>query len=255
MGQAAVMRFWAPILIAFLIALPARAQEESYSNADLLRAFDIVAFGGEYSGKRYDVVRKWAGPVRIGIDGKDHPAYLETFVDDVAQDLAKTTGHPIELYYAFGKQKAGTLAADFDSKKVNVFILYLDDKGVRDAVYKYFGGSSVEKEAVLAEATCLANFRTRKNEIVSAVIIFPKRHPESYHRACAVEEITQILGLPNDSEKITQSIFNDKSRHFELTEFDRWLLRALYQPSIKPGTSRNDALRMALEFWKRARPE
>lgn len=248
------MRMLCAIVVAVLLTFPAQAQEEPYSNADLLRAFDIVAFGGEYSGKRYDVVRKWAGPVRIGIDGKDHPAYLETFIDDVAKDLAKTTGHPIELYYAFGKQKAKQLPPDFDSKKVNVFVLYLDDQGVRDAVYKYFGGGTVEKEAVLAEATCLANFRTRKNEIVSAVIIFPKRHPESYHRACAVEEITQILGLPNDSDKITQSIFNDKSRHFELTDFDRWLLKALYQPAIKPGTSRNEALRLALDFWKRARP-
>lgn len=249
------MRFIVMIFIAALLALPVHAQEKPFSNADLLQAFDIVAFGGEYSGKRYDVVRKWAQPVRIGIQGADHPAYLETYIDDVAKDLSKTTGHPIELYYASGKQKAGELAKDFDSKKVNVFVLYLDDQGVRDAVYKYFGRPKVENEAVLAEATCLANFKTRKNEIVWAMIIFPKRHPESYHRACAVEEISQILGLPNDSDKIKQSIFNDTSRYMELTDFDRWLLRALYIPDIKPGTPRNDALRSALAFWKRERPE
>lgn len=248
------MRFLMTILAMFLCALPVRAAE-TFTNADLLRAFDTVAFGGEYSGKRYDVVRKWASPVRIGIDGSDHPAYLETYIEDVASDLSKTTGHPIELYYAFGKQKAKKLAPDFDPKKVNVFVLYLDDKGVRDAVYKYFGGSATEKEAVLAEATCLANYRTRKNEIVWAVIIFPKRHPESYHRACAVEEITQILGLPNDSDKIPQSIFNDKSRYMELTDFDRWLLRALYQPDIAPGMARNDVLKKVLAYWKRARSE
>lgn len=245
------------VLIAICMiffVLPAKAQE-SFSNADLLRAFDIVAFGGEYSGRRYDVVRKWAGPVRIGIQGAGHPAYLETFIEDVAQDLTKTTGHPVELYYSFGKQKAKQLSRDFDPKRVNVFVIYADDKGVRDAVYKYFGGSDVEKEAVLAEATCLANYKTRKNEIVWALIIFPSRHPESYHRACAVEEITQIMGLPNDSDTIPQSIFNDTSRHFELTAFDRWLLRALYQPEIEPNMPRNEALRLALEFWKRARPE
>lgn len=245
-------------ILTFLFVLTlakAAGAAEPFSNADLLRAFDIVAFGGEYSGKRYDVVRKWGGPVRIGIDGAGHPAYLETYIDDVAKDLAKTTGHPIELYYSFGKQKAKALGKDFDAKRVNVFVLYLDDAAVRKAVYKYFGGSDVEKEAILAEATCLANYKTRKNEIVSAVIIFPKRHPESYHRACAVEEITQILGLPNDSDRIKNSIFNDTSRYFELTEHDRWLLRALYQPAIKPGTSRNDALRLALDFWKRARSE
>jgi len=61
--------------------------------------------------------------------------------------------------------------------------------------------------------------------------------------------------LPNDSDTIPQSIFNDTSKHFELTEFDRWLLMALYQPAIKPNMPRNEALKLALDFWKRARPE
>ena len=96
---------------------------------------------------------------------------------------------------------------------------------------------------------------TKKGEIVAAVIIFPARHPESYHRACAVEEITQILGLPNDSNTVKPSIFNDHSRYFELTEHDRWLLRALYQKGITPGMSRNETLTRVLAFLKRARPE
>ena len=99
------------------------------------------------------------------------------------------------------------------------------------------------------------NYFTKKGEIVAAVVVFPSPHPESYHRACAVEEITQILGLPNDSNYVKNSIFNDTSRYFELTEHDRWLLRALYQPDITPGMARNDALRAALSFWQRARPQ
>ena len=241
------------LLTVLMVASGARA--ETFSNADLLRNFNIVAFGNEYSGRRFDVVRKWREPIRIGIDGSNHPPYLETYLDDMAQQLSAATGHPIELYYAIGLQRENKLPPDFDSKKVNVFVLYLSDEEVRKAVYKYFGGSDVEKEALLAEATCMANYRTRQNEIRSAVIIFPERHPESYHRACVVEELTQILGLPNDSNLVSPSIFNDSSREFDLTDHDIWLLRALYQKEIQPGTSRNDALRLALDFWKRARPE
>ena len=245
---------WVVLAITILLfAGPVRA--ESFSNADLLRNFDIVAFGNEYTGRRFDVVRKWREPIRIGIDGSNHPPYLETYLEDMAQQLSDATGHPIELYYSIGLQRAKRLPPDFDSKKVNVFVLYLSGQGTRDAVHKYFGGSDTEKEALLAEATCMANYRTRQNEIRSAVIIFPDRHPESYHRACVVEELAQILGLPNDSNLVSPSIFNDSSREFELTDHDIWLLRALYQKDIAPGMPRNDALRIALDFWKRARPE
>ncbi len=243
------------IVILTVIAVSATARAETFSNADLLRNFDIVAFGNEYTGRRFDVVRKWRQPIRIGIDGSNHPPYLETYIDDMARQLSAATGHPIELYYSIGLQRQKKLPPDFDSKKVNVFVLYLGDQGVRDAVHKYFGGSDVEKEALLAEATCMANYRTRQNEIRSAVIIFPDRHPESYHRACVVEELAQILGLPNDSNLVSPSIFNDSSREFELTAHDIWLLRALYQKDIAPGMPRNEALRRALDFWKHARPE
>ena len=86
-------------------------------------------------------------------------------------------------------------------------------------------------------------------------MVFPALHPFSFFRSCAVEEITQILGLPNDSNAVKPSIFNDSSQYFELTEHDRWLLRALYQKDITPGMSRNETLTRVLAFLKRARPE
>ncbi len=244
-------------LIALILILgPISAwAEEDFSNADLLRNFDVIAFGNEYTGRKYEIVRKWAKPVLMGIQGKDYPAHLETFIEDVAKDLSETTGHRIELYYSFAKQKAGKLAADFDRKRVNVILYYMDDKDLPKELAKYWQGDEDKVRWMVRNSTCFANYFTKKGEIVAAVIAFPSRHPVSYHRACAVEEITQILGLPNDSNAVKPSIFNDSSRYFELTEHDRWLLRALYQPEIKPGMPRAEALRLALAFWKRARPE
>lgn len=243
------------LIIAVLMTLlgPARAQEP-FTNADLLRNFDAIAFGNEYTGQRFDLVRKWAKPMRMGIQGKNYPAYLETFIDDVAQDLAKMTGHDISLYYSFAKQKAKTLASDFDRTKVNVILYYLPDDQIPAATAKYWNNDPERVRWLVENSTCFANYFTKKGEITAAVIVFPSRHPESFHRACAVEEITQILGLPNDSNLVKPSIFNDSSQYFELTEHDRWLLRALYLPEITPGMHRHDALRKALDFWKRARP-
>lgn len=239
----------------FVFSIGAARAEETFSNADLLRNFDAIAFGNEYTGKRYDIVRKWAKPMRMGIQGKDYPAYLETFIDDVAGDLRKTTGHPVELYYSHAKHKAKILPPNFDQKNVNVILYYMQDEEIPAAVAKYWNGDEDKVRWMVQNSTCFANYFTKKGEIVAAVIIFPARHPESYHRACAVEEITQILGLPNDSNAVKPSIFNDHSRYFELTEHDRWLLRALYQKDITPGMSRNETLKRVLAFLKRARPE
>lgn len=243
------------ILIAVLImSFSAAKAEELFTNADLLRNFDTIAFGNEYTGQRFDIVRKWSKPMRMGIQGQNYPAYLETFIDDVADDLAKTTGHDISLYYSFAKQKAKALPSDFDRTKVNVILYYLPDDQIPAATAKYWGGDQDKVRWLVENSTCFANYFTKKGEITAAVIVFPSRHPESFHRACVVEEITQILGLPNDSNLVKPSIFNDQSQYFELTEHDRWLLRALYLPEITPGMHRHDALRKALDFWKRSRP-
>lgn len=243
------------ILFGVLLCVQPSLADEPFTTADLLRNFDTIAFGNEYSGKRYDTVRKWAQPVRMGLQGKDYPSYLETYIEDVARDLTETTGHSVSLYYSFAKQKAGKLPADFDSKTVNVILYYLKDDEIPASLAKYWKGDAEKVRWMVRNSTCFANYFTKKGEITAAVIVFPARHPESYHRACAVEEITQILGLPNDSNLVKPSIFNDSSQYFELTEHDRWLLRALYQPAIAPGMPRNEALRLALAFWKRARPE
>jgi len=43
------------------------------------------------------------------------------------------------------------------------------------------------------------------------------------------------MGLPNDSDKVFPSIFNDKSHDDYLSGLDYLLLRLLYHPSIKVG--------------------
>ena len=53
------------------------------------------------------------------------------------------------------------------------------------------------------------------------------------------------MGLPNDSNDVYPSIFNDKGRLDDLSEQDVLLLRLLYDPRMKAGMSRDDALNTA----------
>ncbi|MCZ7391602.1 DUF2927 domain-containing protein, partial [Klebsiella pneumoniae] len=69
-----------------------------------------------------------------------------------------------------------------------------------------------------------------------------------------VEEITQVLGLPNDSEKVFPSIFYDKTPQDLLTGLDFILLKLLYSPSISAGMTADEAkqpLLTLIEQWLR----
>ena len=54
---------------------------------------------------------------------------------------------------------------------------------------------------------------------------------------CIVEEITQLLGLPNDSDEVYPSIFNDVSSDIYLSPLDYILLKMLYSPRLHAGMS------------------
>jgi len=72
--------------------------------------------------------------------------------------------------------------------------------------------------------------------------------------ACVVEEITQVLGLPNDSEKVFPSIFNDKTPQDLLTGLDYILLKLLYSTEIKAGMTTTEVqpiIQKQLIQWQR----
>ena len=108
---------------------------------------------------------------------------------------------------------------------------------------------------MIRTSTCFSKFGTRKNDIRWAIAVFPSHHPKDYMRACVVEELTQVLGLPNDSDTVKPSIFNDQSRYYELTDHDRRMLKMLYDPRITPGMPRKEALRQGRLILEKLNPQ
>ncbi len=219
------------------------AQTGTPSNRSIIENFNIIAFGNEYTGRRYEAVRKWRQPIRVGIEGKV-PEYFETFVLQHIRDLRRITGHPIRLYYSPKMHKEGRLAPDFDRTTINLILYYLPAEKIPNRLKRYFDDDEAKVRKMIEVSTCFAKFGTRKNEIRWAIAVFPDHHPKDYMRACVVEEMTQVLGLPNDSNAVSPSIFNDHSRYFELTAHDRLMLKMLYDPRITVGMARRDALGM-----------
>lgn len=248
------IRLIAASAVAFgVLAAGGRATAEPLSNDKIIRNFDIVAFGNEYTGRRYEHVRKWAAPIRVGIQGK-YPPYFEAYVRQHIRDMWELTGHPMELYYSFAMQKTKRLAKDFDPKKVNFILFYLPVEKIPKAIAKYFDNDEAQVRKMIEVSTCFAKFGTKQNEIKWAIAVFPDHRPQDHMRACVVEELTQVLGLPNDSAQVAPSIFNDKSQYFELTEHDRWMLKMLYDPRITVGMDREKAVAAGRQILRELRP-
>ena len=60
--------------------------------------------------------------------------------------------------------------------------------------------------------------------------------------ACVEEELSQIMGLPNDNKDVRPSIFNDDQEFGLLTEHDALMLRTLYDDRLRPGMSVDEAM-------------
>lgn len=219
---------------------PARSEPLTYER--IVRNFDVLAFRGEYSGRQYEVLRKWKDPLRLAIMSKTYPESLETDIRELVDLLARTTEHPIELYYTERMRAAKRLPAGFDQKQVNVYLYYESPADLPKMLAPFFGNDASQVEPYLRQATCFAKIFTKGAEIRRAMIAFPSNRPREHMRACVVEEIAQILGLANDDPTMSESIFNDTNPVNELTPHDRLQLRVLYDRRLPVGMPRHDVL-------------
>ena len=83
------------------------------------------------------------------------------------------------------------------------------------------------------------------SRIIKSVVVVNKDRDDSGINHCLLEELTQSLGLPNDSDMMRPSLFSDRDRLYELSPTDTILLRTLYDPRMKPGLPRTAALAVA----------
>jgi hypothetical protein len=74
-----------------------------------------------------------------------------------------------------------------------------------------------------------------------AFAVIRAEHPDLMRLSCMHEEITQGLGLANDSPVARPSIFNDDEEFALLTPMDELMLKMLYNPLLTPGMTEAEA--------------
>ncbi|WCN15536.1 DUF2927 domain-containing protein [Marinomonas mediterranea] len=200
------------------------AIERWQHDAYIENSFIKIALEREYKKTANPKIIRWEQPVKIffSSDAGDS-AFQKELLSVHAQHLSHITGLPIDF--------------TLDPEEANLYAIFTYYNQMEDKVRQYAGDPNKSRKA-LDEALCLGKiFTNTHSEITKSVIIIPVDYARQKARFldCIVEEITQLLGLPNDSGDVFPSIFNDVSTDIYLSPLDYLLLRTLYSPRLKTG--------------------
>ena len=230
----------ATILPLLLVSLSFKAASTPLTWLDgafIETAFYNVALQHEYSSGTKPLA-KWQQPIKIWIDHRVGDQELHQELAELhIQHLGQVTQHPISLVNK--------------ESEANVKWVYTRQSKWISESKRVLNLKSTEH---LNSAICTAGYRTNaKGEIVYAGIIIPVDQARSRGKlvACIVEEITQVLGLPNDSDKAYPSIFNDHTPEDLLSPLDVVLLQLLYEPELKPGMTKAQVKPIVQKILKR----
>lgn len=210
---------------------------ESPFGADLVRSFELIALHNEHGDRGWMPVRKWTKPLSIYLDSRAGLKDVQRqLVSDHVAKLREITGHEINLVRT--------------REEANVVVVFEREARLRSLVDELLPGKKITDD-FLNSSICFANFDVdARFEISRAVVIIPPDRARAYAKlpACVIEELTQIMGLINDSVEVYPSIFNDASIDDELSEHDIRLLKILYNPRIKAGMRREEVMPIVREL-------
>ncbi|HJS30975.1 MAG TPA: DUF2927 domain-containing protein [Alphaproteobacteria bacterium] len=230
---------------ALLLISAAIAHGASLARADDardLRDFATLALGREHEQTRAGRIIKWAKPVRVGVLGERRGDVLP-LVRLHVQHLRTITGHDIRTVDDGEIDIAVIVVTRLDRANVAAHAAIFRRLFRDEAAYEEYLGRIERREF---RPICLSTLRTRgpSSEIGMAVSFIPLDRGHDVVYQCVVEELAQLLGLPNDSDEIEPSIFNDRSAHIDLTDRDVLFLRVLYDPRIRPGMGYEDVAKV-----------
>ncbi len=199
-----------------------RWQDENYIN----NSFIEIAMKREYQPGVPAKLLRWQKPLKIRIISELGDATLQQQMYRVqAQHLSAITGRAIHFVTA--------------ESKANIIVVFTSAARMKENTKKYISRTS-SLDDVLQEAVCIGHVQRNDNyEINRGVILIPVDLARARGRFldCIVEELTQVMGLTNDSDKVYPSIFNDVSTNSYLTGLDYLLLKIAYHPDLHPGMS------------------
>lgn len=240
-------------LAALVLAVsPPQASAEDVDT--VLSHFDNVVFGSEYAevaGAKQ--IQKWMSPVRVSISAMQGKMLQK---QDGGRELKLSYVRPAEGPVGLIRKHLTTLVkltgikseeAGGD-KKAN-FVIKLVPRLVMGQPFIAKDVDPAILKRLAKPGVCyFLTHSIRSGAMFRALIVVNAELPPDQMDACLLEEMTQAMGLPNDSDIVQPSVFNQESTRQTLSNTDVLLVETLYDKRLPAGTPRNDALRIAREL-------
>ena len=206
--------------------------EANPSLEQLSRQFEAVALGHEH-GPASGILQKWDRDLRMALfaaPGWDVRPYLSDIGEHI-RSIEKLTGIRVRP-----AKSVDTATLRFGFYPRADFAKMPGDRD--DPEYRRW----VETSACIALAI---GDGTGGGRIRAGAIAIGTDISEQQRRHCILEELVQVLGLPNDACHYRPSLFCEKDRVFELTAADALLLRTLYDRRLASGMPREEVVPIA----------
>ncbi len=188
-----------------------RSSRQAFHRPDHLRYFLEVALGSEY-GLGDFTVKKWAQDLQIEIMGAPTPEDYQT-LNRVVQELN-------EILAPYRR-------ISISSSPGNVQLYFIP----HHEFYQF------EPKGIVFSGGFFWDWWRGSGEIYRArVVIASDRISQRLRNHLIREELTQVLGLMNDSMRYPESIFYQAySEVQQFSPLDKQVIRLLYNPNVLPG--------------------
>jgi hypothetical protein len=218
-------------LLALTGSLPGRAADAS---EDIKRWISEVTLGAEF-GDTPKVVSRWTRSPMLSVFGASEleTAVVRQVVGQLNEVLVGTAIHGVQ--FGLPNNKAAQIHVHFAP-------LREFERLARDNGFTYQAGND----------GFFAVFWNPRHELTRArVLLASDRLKGTRLLRLALEEITQCLGLANDSTLVRDSIFFAGRRHgpmTQLSELDKRLIRFVYT-AVPPGATEAELQRAIERSW------
>ena len=238
-----------------LLRQDAGGSDTPFDEEDIIAAFEQLAFYNEYQVNENQLLPssepvslgKWNSEINISTRFGDSVNFeqkrndlkeineLLAVLSRVSKHKMRISENDVNMFVIVGNQKEivnltgeiGKQLFEFDPKRIPIV-------------------AQLPKEIHCMAMTSVSSHKN--SEIESALVIIRNELPKVMRKACFHEEISQTLGLTNDSHLARPSIFNDNDEFATLTEFDKILIKILYDRRLKTGISRKEASRLVKQI-------
>jgi hypothetical protein len=212
-------------LLVGLYAAPAQA----FTDDELIDGFDRTVFGSEYQGFGWQshLVKKYAQPVRLFVDDRSQARRGEEIARFVRTLPGLISGLDISVVES--------------AAKANFRVFVIDRADYPDVVSREIYNRPSSR---FAPGKCLVRVVSTSAGITRSDAVVVADEGDFLFRRCTIEEVLQGLGPINDDASLSESVFNDRSRHATFTAFDRHILNMLYNPLVEPGMTKLEVARV-----------